>query len=132
MNVLPEDTWKRLGQSTLWPPTFHLLIADQHGIKPLGVLMAQPVMIGTQQFLLDVVVIPLKRKGYHAILVHGWLIQAKVKHDWKKNTLSLERKGQKFIIDLHTQMVGEEALSSDSEEEDKGKQRMEPDQEGVL
>ena len=22
VNVLPEDTWKRLGQPTLWPPTF--------------------------------------------------------------------------------------------------------------
>ena len=44
----------------------------------------------------------------------------------------MESKGRKFIIDLHTKMVGEEALSSDSEEEDEGKQRMEPDQEGVL
>jgi hypothetical protein len=46
VNVLPEDTWKKLGQPTLWPPTFQLLMADQH-IKPLGVLMAQPVTIGT-------------------------------------------------------------------------------------
>ena len=22
VNVLPEDTWKRLGKLTLWPPTF--------------------------------------------------------------------------------------------------------------
>ena len=29
-------------------------------------------------------------------------------------------------------MVGEKAGSSDSEEEDEGKQRMEPDKEGVL
>ena len=84
--------------------------------------MAQPMTIGTQLFLLDFVVIPLKRRGYDAILSRGWLVQAKVKHDWKKNTLSIESKGQKFIIDLHTQMVGEEALSSDFEEEDEGKQ----------
>ncbi|MFA1068230.1 hypothetical protein ACDI57_27800, partial [Klebsiella pneumoniae] len=60
------------------------------------------------------------------------LVQAKVKHDWKKNTLSMESKGRKFIIDLHTQMVGEEAVSFDSEEEDEGKQRLEPNEEGVL
>lgn len=59
-------------------------------------------------------------------------MQANVRHDWKKNTLSMESKGWKFIIDLHTQMVGKEALSSDSEEEDEGKQRMEPDKEGVF
>ena len=33
----------------------------------------------------------------------------------------MESKGQKINIDLHTQMVGEEAISFDSEEEDEGK-----------
>ena len=55
--------------------------------------MAQLVTIRTQPFLLDFVVIPLKSRGYDAILGRGWLIQAKVKHDWKKNTLSMESKG---------------------------------------
>ena len=102
VNVLPEDTWKKLGQPTLWPPTFQLLTADQHGIKLLGTLMAQPVTIGTQPFLLDSVVIPLKRKGYDVILGQNWLVQSKVKHDWKRNTLSMEHGGRRFIIDLHT------------------------------
>ena len=31
VNVLLEDVWKKLGQPTLWPPTFQLLMADQHG-----------------------------------------------------------------------------------------------------
>lgn len=78
------------------------LIADQHGIKPLGTLIAQPVTIETQPFLLDFMVIPLKRKGYDAILGQGWLVQAKVKHDWKRNTLSMESGGRRFTIDLHT------------------------------
>ena len=51
VNVLPEETWRKLGQPTLWPPKFQLLTADQHGIKPLGILMAQQVTIGTQPFL---------------------------------------------------------------------------------
>lgn len=96
----------------------------------------QPVTIGTQPFLLDFVVIPLKRKGYDAILGRDWLVQAKVKHDWKQNTLLMEHGGKRFIIDLHTQMVGEEAASSDSESDgesdDEGKRRMEPDEGGVL
>ena len=74
VNVLPEDTWKKLGQPTLWPPRFQLLTTDQHGIKPLEVLMPQQVTIGTQPFLLDFVVIPLKRRGYDAILGRGWLV----------------------------------------------------------
>ena len=28
VNVLPEDVWKKLGQPTLWPPTFQLLTTD--------------------------------------------------------------------------------------------------------
>ena len=76
----------------MWPLKFQLLTANQHGIKPLGVLMAQQVTIGTQPFLLDFVVIPLKKRGYDAILGKGWLIQAKVTHDWKRNTLSMESK----------------------------------------
>lgn len=93
--------------------------------------MAQPVTIGTQSFLLDFVVIPLKRR-YDAILGQGWLIKEKLKHDWKKNTLSMESRGQRFIIDLHTQMVGEEVGSFDSEGEDEGKKRMKLDEEGAL
>ena len=60
--------------------------------------MAQPVTIGIQPFLLDFVVIPLKRKGYDAILGQGWLVQARVKHDWKKNTLSMESKGRNSLL----------------------------------
>ena len=47
VNVLPEQTWKQLGQPMLWPPTFQLLTTNQQGIKPLGTLIAQPVTIGT-------------------------------------------------------------------------------------
>ena len=102
VNVLPEETWKQLGQLTLWPPIFQLFTANQHGIKPLGTLIAQFITIETQPFLLDFVVIPLKRKGYDAILRWGWLVQAKVKHDWKRNTLSMESGSRIFTIDLHT------------------------------
>lgn len=28
VNVLSEDTWKKLGNSMLWPPAFQLLTAD--------------------------------------------------------------------------------------------------------
>lgn len=48
----------------------------------------------------------------------------------------MERGGRRFIIDLHTQMVWEEAALSDSEGEgesdNEGKKRIEPDEEGVL
>ena len=81
--------------------------------------MAQQVTIKTQPFVLDFVVIPLKKKGYDAILGRGWLVTAKVNHNWKKNILSMESGGQKFSIDLRTQIVSKEmALSSESESDE--------------
>lgn len=135
VNVLPEETWKKLGKPTLWPSTFNLLGADQHGIKPLGTLMAQPVTIGTQPFVLNFVVIPLKKKGYDAILGRGWLVAAKANHNWKKNTLSMEKAGRRYTIDLKTQLVSEELASeseSDEDDTDEGKEGREPDDEGIL
>lgn len=40
INILPEETWKAFDKLMLWSPTFHLVGADQLGIKPLGMLMA--------------------------------------------------------------------------------------------
>ena len=39
INILLERAWKALGKPTLWPPTFELAGANQHGIKPIGTLM---------------------------------------------------------------------------------------------
>lgn len=72
VNVLPEETWRGLDKPTLWPPRFHLVGANQHDIKPLGMLMAQKVVVGTQHFFLDFVVIPLERKAYDTLLIRGW------------------------------------------------------------
>ena len=44
VNVLPEETWKAIGKPTLWPPTFQLVGANQHGIKPIGTLMGEKVV----------------------------------------------------------------------------------------
>lgn len=102
VNVLPEETWRKLGKSTLWPSTFNMLGADQHGIKLIGIVMGQQVTIGMKPFIPDFMVIPLKKKGYDAILGRGWLVAAKATHNWNKNTLSMENGGRKFIIDLGT------------------------------
>lgn len=68
--------------------------------------------------MLEFVVIPLKKKGYDAILGRGWMVAAKVNHNWKKNVLSMESGGRKFSIDLRTQVVSEEMASSLESESD--------------
>lgn len=93
--------------------------------------MGQKVTIGTQQFFLDFMVISLERKGYDALLGRGWLIMAKADHNWKKNTLSIESEGKKYIIDIRNQVVSQE-VASDSRSETGEDGEMEPNEEGVL
>ena len=100
VNVLSEDTWKAIGKPTLWPPKFQLVGADQHSIKPIGTLIGQKIIIGTQQFILDFVVITLEKKGYDALLGRGWLVVARATHNRKRNTLTIESEGRKYTIDL--------------------------------
>lgn len=67
VNILPKDTQKSLGKPIIWPPTFQLVGANQQGIKVLRVPMAQKVLIGTQPFLLNFVVIYVHKKTYNAL-----------------------------------------------------------------
>jgi hypothetical protein len=50
VNILLKDTWRSLGKPTIWSPTFQLVDAKQQGIKVLGVLMGQKVIIKTKLF----------------------------------------------------------------------------------
>lgn len=118
VNIPPKYTWKSLVRQTLWSSTFYLVGVDKHGIKPLVILMAQQAMIGTQQFILDSIVIPLQKRVYDALLGRDWLITAKASHNWKCSTLSIESEGRKYIIDLRNQAVSEELASSNSKFED--------------
>lgn len=81
INVLSEETWKEIGKPTLWPSTFQLVGADQHGIKSIGTLMGQKVIVGMHQFFLDFVVITLEKKGYDPYSGRGWLVVAKASHN---------------------------------------------------
>ena len=63
-------------------------------------------------------VIILEKKGYDALLGRGWLVIAKATHNWKRNTLSIESEGRKYIIDLKNQSISQD-MASDSEGEGK-------------
>lgn len=66
---------------------------------------------------------------------------AKANHNWKRNTLSIESDGHKYVIDLRNQSVSEELESSNSDSEDSNRWEWgsagdrggkEPNEEGVL
>lgn len=68
VNILFEDTWRSLGKTTIWLPTFQLMGVDQQGIRILRYIMGEKVIIGMQEFLLNFVVILLWKKAYDALL----------------------------------------------------------------
>lgn len=70
MNILTEDTWRSLSKPTIWSPTFQLLGADHQGIKGTWSFNGKKVIIETQAFLLNFVVISLSKKAYNELL--GW------------------------------------------------------------
>jgi len=98
--------------------------------------MAQKVTIGTQCFFLDFVVISLEKKAYDVLVGRNWLIAGKVNHILKQNTLSIESKWVKYVINLRNQAMRKEWKFSNSQSRD-GKwstkrKRMKPSEEGVL
>lgn len=61
------------------------------------------------------------------------MITAKVNHNWKRNTLSIESDKRKNVIDLRNQAVSQELASEGGElGMDEGRKGMEPTNEGVL
>lgn len=64
--------------------------------------MGQKVIVGTQQFFLDFVVITLEKKGYDALLGREWLRLAKANHNWKRNTLPIQHEEKKYTIEFQT------------------------------
>lgn len=63
-------------------------VSDQNDIQPVGILMAEKVIIGTQQFFLDFMVILLENR-FDALYRRGWLITAEANHNCK-NTFNQE------------------------------------------
>lgn len=69
--------------------------------------------INTHYFFLNFIVIPLG-KAYDTLHERGWLISAKLNHNEKRNTLSIESEGWKNVINLRSQGMRRELTSSDS------------------
>lgn len=102
--------------------------------------MVQKFSIGTQHLFLNFVVIPLEKVVYGALLRRGWLIAAKVNHNWKRNTPCIKSEGRKYVVDLKNQAICEELASFDLGSDDSNdyewgfedrKRRMEPNDEGL-
>jgi hypothetical protein len=85
-------------------------------------LIVPPILRKGCSFTVSFVVLPIleKEQGrYDALLGRPWLQQARVVHDWAKNTVSMKQNGRRVLVHPQTGVYAEEDTSS-SENEDWG------------
>ncbi|MCO5557151.1 hypothetical protein L7F22_010709 [Adiantum nelumboides] len=98
MNVLPEETCRKLNITCWDPAPFQVKMADQRRIQPLGIVRNRVIEIGGLKFKVNFVVLQLEEssQSYPMILGRPWLRAAKVKQHWGADYVVL-RQGKKKV-----------------------------------
>lgn len=91
MNLMTKETMELLGLTGLLPTRMLLKIADQHSVKPQGILKNVSTEVGEHTHSVYYVVfhIPNALSSYAIFLGRPWLFDAKVRDDWRKGTLTM-------------------------------------------
>ncbi|MCO5572188.1 hypothetical protein L7F22_025939 [Adiantum nelumboides] len=98
VNVLPEETCRKLNITCWDPAPFQVKMADQRRIQPLGIVRNTVIEIGGLKFKVNFVVLQLEEssQSYPMILGRPWLRAAKVKQHWGADYVVL-RQGKKKV-----------------------------------
>jgi hypothetical protein len=86
VNILPQETWIRMGQPTLAPTLNYLKLEDQRLIEPIAILKNVETQIMGIQTQVDFEVIDLVEgmSSYATLVIRPWGLKMKA-------TISLER-----------------------------------------
>ena len=103
MNVISEVTCTSLGLQEWELCPFHLRMANTSAVRPLGLIMKLPILIGGELFEISTVVLRLSEQGrYPLLLGQAWLQAAAIKQDWTKDRLSFRQGGMKICVTTTT------------------------------
>ena len=79
-----------------WAPLpFNIKMADNTMVVPKGVVKSAKIQLAGIDYVVKVVVLAMKNtiaKTYQIQLGRPWLQDAKVKHDWKRDRITLKGK----------------------------------------
>ena len=102
VNVITEDLANKLGLK--WEPIpFNIKMADNRTVVPKDLIRHAKVKVGGMDYLVNLVVITMQtptQDSYQVLLGRPWLRDAKVKHDWNRNRISLKKGKKKVYIEF--------------------------------
>jgi hypothetical protein len=87
------DTMQSLHLSGLEQTKLMLQMADQSRVKPMGILPQVKTSISGIVYFIDYIVFQpsIPNTSYPILLGRPWLYQAKVKDDWGKGILTIDK-----------------------------------------
>ena len=87
-----------------WEPIpFNIRMADNRTVVPKGLIKHAKVKVGGMDYLVNLVVITMQtptQDSYQVLLGRPWLRDAKVKHDWNRDKISLKKGKKKVYIEF--------------------------------
>lgn len=102
VNVIIESIAKELGLE--WEPIpFNIRMADNRTVLPRGLVKHAKIKVGSMEYLVNLVVIAMQTPtpdSYQVLLGRPWLRDAKVKHDWNRDRISLRKGNKKTYIEF--------------------------------
>ena len=102
VNVITEDLANKLGLR--WEPIpFNIRMVDNRTVVPKGLIRHAKVKVGGMDYLVNLVVITMQtptQDSYQVLLGRPWLRDAKVKHDWNRDIISLKKGKKKVYIEF--------------------------------
>ena len=103
MNLVTEETMELLGLTGLMPTRILLKMADQHSVRPLGILKNVITEVGEHTSSVQYVVFHISNALtlYAILLRKPWLFDAKVRDDWGKGTLTIGHGKNKQVLQMY-------------------------------
>ena len=118
VNLMNVDTMEEIGLKTMTTTPIILRMADQSRVKPLGILKQVLTTIGGIDFQIDYIIFKVTESisPYPILLGRPWLFNGRVKKDWGKGTITIEKGKQKIVLPMYLIQYHGETRNEDSEE----------------
>ena len=103
VNLMTKETIELLGLTGLMPTKILLKMADQHPVRPLGILKNVMNEVAEYTYSVHYVVfhVPNALSSYAILLGRPWLFDVKVRDDWGKGTLTIGHGKNKQVLQMY-------------------------------
>jgi hypothetical protein len=102
VNIMSEETRRKLGLQITDMATFTVKMADQRRVKPIGLIRDTKISIEGLRYATTFTVLRMEdnESSYPILLGRPWLRMAKVKHNWANDKITLRLGGTKKKVQV--------------------------------